>query len=121
MLLDGSILIAVLTLIVDALLGMVDKNVNNGKNKSSKNKKITIVLVFFVAIGFFVNSFSNSKKVINVASKPTTETYILVEITALLRENNTDLFVKITHGVGGGTSNIHPSKLNYILIQTIGK
>jgi len=33
----------------------------------------------------------------------------LAEITAALIKSDTNLNVNITHGVGGGTSNIHPA------------
>ena len=41
--------------------------------------------------------------------KPMSEQFILGEMLALLIEENSDLHVKITKGVGGGTSNIHPA------------
>ena len=39
------------------------------------------------------------------------EQFILGEMLALLIEENSDLQVKITKGVGGGTSNIHPAMI----------
>ena len=44
-----------------------------------------------------------------IATKPMSEQFILGEMLALLIEENSDLHVKITKGVGGGTSNIHPA------------
>lgn len=46
---------------------------------------------------------------INIATKPMTEQFILGEMLKLLIEENTDLTVKLTKGIGGGTSNIHPA------------
>lgn len=49
------------------------------------------------------------KEVINIATKPMTEQFILSEMLKQIIEEETDLEVKITKGVGGGTSNIHPA------------
>ena len=49
------------------------------------------------------------KDTIHIATKPMSEQFILGEMLALLIEENSDLHVKITKGVGGGTSNIHPA------------
>ena len=49
------------------------------------------------------------KDTIHIATKPMTEQFILGEMLSLLIEENSDLHVKITKGVGGGTSNIHPA------------
>lgn len=48
---------------------------------------------------------------IRIATKPMTEQFILGEMLALLIQENTDLPVKITKGIGGGTSNIQPALL----------
>ena len=45
---------------------------------------------------------------INIATKPMTEQYILGEMLNTMIEHDTDLSVKLTQGVGGGTSNIQP-------------
>lgn len=46
--------------------------------------------------------------VVNIATKPMTEQYILGEMLNTLIEHDTDLNVELTQGVGGGTSNIEP-------------
>lgn len=46
---------------------------------------------------------------IKIATKPMTEQLILGEMLSILIQENTDLNVEITKGVGGGTSNIHPA------------
>lgn len=56
---------------------------------------------------FSLNSKKN--KTINIATKPMTEGYILGQMLTELIEQDTDLKVNITNGVGGGTSNIHPA------------
>ncbi|NBK96417.1 MAG: glycine/betaine ABC transporter substrate-binding protein [Erysipelotrichia bacterium] len=47
-------------------------------------------------------------KVIEMASKPMSEQYIISSMFQMLVEKNTDLKVNLTQGVGGGTSNIQP-------------
>lgn len=49
------------------------------------------------------------KEVINIATKPMTEQFILSEMLKQIIEEDTDLEVEITKGIGGGTSNIHPA------------
>lgn len=49
------------------------------------------------------------KEVINIATKPMTEQFILSEMLKQIIEEETDLEVEITKGIGGGTSNIHPA------------
>ena len=50
-----------------------------------------------------------SEETIEIATKPMTEQFILGEMLKLVIEDNTDYAVKITKGIGGGTSNIHPA------------
>ncbi len=50
-----------------------------------------------------------SGSVIRMATKPMTEQYILGSMMKMLIEQDTDLEVEITQGVGGGTSNIQPA------------
>jgi glycine betaine/choline ABC-type transport system substrate-binding protein len=73
--------------------------------KHYKKFSIIVLLVFLV----FVVGCSNKGEIIKIATKPMTEQLILSEMLALLIEDNTDLKVEITKGVGGGTSNIHPA------------
>ena len=72
-----------------------------------KNMKNGLLALF---IGLVLLSGCESKKdTIHIATKPVSEQFILGEMLALLIEENSDLHVKITKGVGGGTSNIHPA------------
>ena len=72
-----------------------------------KNMKNGLLAQF---IGLVLLSGCESKKdTIHIATKPMSEQFILGEMLALLIEENSDLHVKITKGVGGGTSNIHPA------------
>ncbi len=71
-------------------------------------KKIFNILITLLAI-FSITSCDNDDKVVKVATKPMTEQYILGHMIKLLVEQDTDLKVKLTEGVGGGTSNIQPA------------
>lgn len=48
---------------------------------------------------------------LHIATKPMTEQFILGEMLALMIEEHTPYQAKITKGIGGGTSNIHPALL----------
>lgn len=72
------------------------------------NYKKLIVLVLSAAIISMVGCSKNGGT-IKIATKPMTEQMILSEMIGLLIEDNTDLKVDITKGIGGGTSNIHPA------------
>lgn len=114
LILSGSILIALLALIFDALLGMIERNLdykNKGKNKSLK--VISISIVSFAVVMFAIFSVNSNDKTLRLGSKPTTEGYILAEIVKHLVEEKSDLNVHVTHGVGGGTSNLHPATLKH--------
>ena len=66
------------------------------------------ILIALLSI-FSIVSCSNDDKVVKLATKPMTEQYILGHMIKLLVEKDTDLKVKLTEGVGGGTSNIQPA------------
>lgn len=51
----------------------------------------------------------NGRDTIHIATKPMTEQYVMGEILNILIEQDTDLNVELTQGVGGGTSNIQPA------------
>lgn len=107
----GSLLIAILALVLDFLLGFVEKRM---KVRSVKAKKTNRVLaaaaaaacVLLIACSFF---FGGSTRTLKVATKPMTEQYILGDMLKLMIEQDTDLKVELTQGVGGGTSNIQPA------------
>lgn len=113
LLLSGSILIALLALGFDGLLGILEKFIAERKYKSKKNKILLAVSTGFLAFGILFLTYMQSgmMHMIEIASKPTTEGYILAEIVGQLIEEKTGLKVNITHGVGGGTSNLHPAIL----------
>ena len=110
----GSLLIALLALVFDFILGFIEKRISK---RSIKDKKINKILFYIVVvIVIFSMCFSllsmQKKDTIRIATKPMTEQYILGEMLDLLIEQDTNLDVKITQGVGGGTTNIEPAMEN---------
>ena len=74
-------------------------------------KKIfSVLLVCLMAASL---AFAGGKKeavaTVHMASKPMTEQFILASMMETLIEQDTDLTVQLTEGVGGGTTNIHPA------------
>ena len=76
-------------------------------------KKKGKVLICILAILLIIIPVGCSKKseTIKIATKPMTEQFILGEMLKIIIEENTNLNVEITKGIGGGTSNIHPAIL----------
>ena len=108
----GSLLIAILALIFDFILGIIEKRLTNHKRTKYKvNFKLIILGLFIIIFGAYFSLNSKKDKVINIATKPMTEGYILGQMLTELIEQDTDLKVNMTNGVGGGTSNIHPAML----------
>ena len=106
----GSLLIAILALVFDFILGLIEKRFTNHKRVKYKiNPKLIILGLFIVIFGAYFSLNSKKDKTINIATKPMTEGYILGQMLTELIEQDTDLKVNITNGVGGGTSNIHPA------------
>lgn len=106
----GSLLIALLALFFDLLLTIIDKLF---KSKNKTKKKISLglssVIVLFALFSLVPKASDN---VINIASKPMSEQYVLTEMLKIMIEQETDLNVNLTQGVGGGTSNIHPAMIS---------
>ena len=130
MTLAGSVLIALLAIVVDLLLGLAEKSTRRHLEPSSAHRRKRTgtqkeagqdfrrrtgavvaagTAVVLIAGGAF--AFANrggGDNVVNIATKPMTEQYILGEMLNTLIEHDTDLAVELTQGVGGGTSNIEP-------------
>ena len=106
----GGILIALLALVIDGILGFIGKLVEEHKVHTVVNKKVGYVLgiLLVIIIGIVGMQQYNKSDTIHIASKPVSEGYILADIVGTLIEADTNLKVEYTHGVGGGTSNIHP-------------
>ena len=108
----GSLLIAILALIFDFILGIIEKRLTNHKRTKYKvNFKLIILGLFIIIFGAYFSLNSKKDKTINIATKPMTEGYILGQMLTELIKQDTDLKVNMTTGVGGGTSNIHPAML----------
>ena len=107
----GSLLIAVLALLMDFILGIAEKRIQKHSVKSKKLNRIIGAVILIICLGIAGAAFfrSQSKDTIHIATKPMTEQYVLGEMLDLLIEQDTDLEVELTQGVGGGTSNIQPA------------
>lgn len=68
-----------------------------------------VLLGCIVALTCFFSGCSSKGKIIHIATKPMTEQYVIGSMVKKLIEQDTDLSVDITFGVGGGTSNIEPA------------
>lgn len=111
MTMDGSLLIAVLALVMDFILGFIEKRLSKRSVKAKRANRImavTALLLCFVIICYTILPASK-QDTIHVATKPMTEQYVLGEMLDILIEQDTDLNVELTQGVGGGTSNIEPA------------
>ncbi|HBG4017488.1 TPA: ABC transporter permease subunit [Clostridioides difficile] len=114
MTITGSILIALLALIFDFILGLVEKFFQRKRKKKNRKKVFAILGSLILIVTIFTSYLFNPSKTqtIHIATKPMTEQYILGEMLDILIEKNTGLNVEITQGVGGGTSNIQPAMEN---------
>ncbi|HBF0844517.1 glycine betaine ABC transporter substrate-binding protein [Clostridioides difficile] len=114
MTITGSILIALLALIFDFILGLVEKFFQRKRKKKNRKKVFAILGSLILIVTIFTSYLLNPSKTqtIYIATKPMTEQYILGEMLDILIEKNTGLNVEITQGVGGGTSNIQPAMEN---------
>ena len=106
MTLVGSLLIALLALIVDGLFAIIEKRIQHHSKKINKKAIILIILIISIFACLLVKP---QKETIKIATKPMTEQYILGEMLDIYIEQETDLNVEVTQGVGGGTSNIEPA------------
>lgn len=110
----GSLLIAALALIFDLILGKVEKRCGQHHAPSSNKRRRRSAVIGCAALAAVILSTAlflraGRTPTIRIATKPMSEQYILGEMLDILIEENTDLNVEITQGVGGGTSNIQPA------------
>lgn len=107
----GSLLIAALAIVMDVILGFVEKRINKRSVKEKKQNKVMAIVAILVCICIAATSIipAGGKDTIQIATKPMTEQYIIGEMLDILIEQDTDLEVELTQGVGGGTSNIQPA------------
>lgn len=71
-------------------------------------KAVGLVLTAIFAMNLLAGC-GEEDTVVKMATKPMTEQYIIGSMMKTLIEQETDLTVEITEGVGGGTSNIQPA------------
>ena len=107
----GSLLIALLALATDFLLGFIEKRMGRRSVKAKKENRILAITVLLICLCVIVGILLpvNKQDTMHIATKPMTEQYVLGEMLDLLIEQDTDLNVELTQGVGGGTSNIQPA------------
>ncbi len=108
----GSLLIAVLALVVDFLLGFVERRMKKRSEEAKRTNRImaagtaAVICAALIVTAVFR---TNTGETIHIATKPMTEQYVIGEMLKILIEQDTDLNVELTQGVGGGTSNIQPA------------
>lgn len=107
----GSLLIAVLALVMDFVLGWVENRMKHPVRKAGKFRWLAVPAAAVLCLGCLFAALlpAGRTATIHIATKPMTEQYILGEMLDLLIEQDTDLHVELTQGVGGGTSNIQPA------------
>lgn len=116
----GSLGISVLAILSDQWVGVFENKMISvlSKNATKKQKAAVylnialLVIVIFAATIYIMPSQLRKTNTVTVASKPTSEQFILGEIIAQFIENETDLQVIRKFGIGGGTTNIHPAMMN---------
>lgn len=106
----GSLAVAVLAFVLDFLLGMFEKYIQNRRHSQQQKQRVVLALLTIMIV-FSASLFyaPHQEKKIHIATKPMTEEFIIGEMMKLLIEDRTDIQVEMTKGVGGGTSNIHPA------------
>ncbi len=112
MTMTGSLLIAVLALVVDFFLGFIERRMKMRSAKAKKtNHFMAAAATVIICIVLVITSVFRTRtgETIHIATKPMTEQYVLGEMLKILIEQDTDLNVELTQGVGGGTSNIQPA------------
>lgn len=110
MTLAGSLLIALLAIIVDFILSRIEKLGLRNRKNVEKKKGLAGIIFIIICVLLFGRMITKNGKVdtLNIATKPMTEQYIIGSMLKEVIEQDTDLEVKLTQGVGGGTSNIMP-------------
>lgn len=109
MIMTGSLLVAFLALICDLSLGRFEKHAIRAR-KIGTPAKAVFALIALLAFGTTLYPMLvQPNNVIKIATKPNTEGYILGEMLSAMIKQDTGLKVEITHGIGGGTNNIHPA------------
>ena len=106
MTMTGSLLIAFMAVFFDMFLGVWEKLLTKRGKKRELSALSAAAIVVCLGIKLAFSASAPVSNVINIAAKPMTEQYILGEMLKEAIEKNTKLTVKLTSGVGGGTTNI---------------
>lgn len=77
-----------------------------------KTIKRSLSILLVLAVALLVQGCESKSTTIHMATKPMTEQLIIGHLMKMLIEQDTDLKVKITEGVGGGVANIQPAMVN---------
>lgn len=107
----GSLLIALLALLVDFLLGFLERRRRRQGKRAGRKRRLAAWAAVLLTLCLFAALLlpRGRRNTLQLATKPMTEQYILGEMLKLLIEQETELRVELTQGVGGGTSNIEPA------------
>ena len=110
MTMTGSLLIVLLALAADFLLGFIERRMEKRSKKAKRANRLMAAAALAVCLGAAGIALIGpcQKEVLHIATKPMTEQYVIGEMLDILIEQDTDLEVELTQGVGGGTSNIQP-------------
>ena len=107
----GSLLTALLALVMDFLFGFIERRMTKRSARAKRTNRILglAALILLLAFVFAAALRQGQRETLHIATKPMTVQYILGEMLDILIEQDTDLEVELTQGVGGGTSNIWPA------------
>ena len=107
----GSLLTALLALLLDFLFGFIERRMTKRSARAKRtNRFLGLAGLLLCLLAILAAALSSRKgETIHIATKPMTEQYVLGEMLDILIEQDTDLEVELTQGVGGGTSNIQPA------------
>lgn len=114
MVVAGSLLIAIMAMGFDFVLGYLETHIRKKRRLiTMKKRSWKTAALFLCCLGLTASFFacSNEQSTIKIATKPMTEQFILGDMLTMLIEQDTDLKVVMTQGVGGGTGNIQPALL----------
>ncbi|UOR89862.1 ABC transporter permease/substrate-binding protein [Helicobacter pylori] len=119
LLVAGSLIIALFSVLADKFVSVfqhenaLQRLFSQNATKKQKRKVYLNLAVFFfllLASALWLIPRNIEEKPLVVATKPSSEQYILGEILSLLLEKH-HIPIKRAFGIGGGTMNIHPALL----------
>lgn len=128
MVVAGSILVALLAVIIDLILGAIEKNLYKRSAKYEKKrengrKRLVVALCVIVAVGCVAGVSAHEQHereaeqaaskvgTVNVASKSFSEQLLMGEIITQYINDTTDIQANLTDNIQGGASVIQPALL----------